>query len=374
MVDVCRSPSRRKPNSVASFRIRTRADGSSYTAVLWREDGKQTSLSFDDHKAALSFKALLEQSGPEKATEVYGAKRKEAVGHTLGSWCAEYIDGLTGIEDATRRRYRSYLTRDLEPIAATPLFAVDERLVATWVNTMSGSGKTIANKHGFLAGALKVAVRRGHMPSNPCDHTRLPDNIREEMCFLTAAEFGALRDAMTERWRPLTTFLVTTGCRFSEATALQPRDVDLTAGTIRITRAWKYTGQTAAKLGGPKSKKGRRTINVPPQAIEALGDLTALARDAFIFTTERGTPIRSQLYHNKAWRPALLKADLGGKTPRPHDLRHTCASWLIQAGVPLPVIQQHMGHEAITTTVQSYGHLDRSNFSQAAAAIGATLG
>lgn len=100
MVDVCRSPSRRKPNSVASFRIRTRADGSSYTAVLWREDGKQTSLSFDDHKAALSFKALLEQSGPEKATEVYGAKRKEAVGHTLGSWCAEYIDGLTGIEDA----------------------------------------------------------------------------------------------------------------------------------------------------------------------------------------------------------------------------------------------------------------------------------
>ncbi|WP_322544461.1 site-specific integrase [Rhodococcoides fascians] len=358
---------------MASFRIRTRRDGSSYTAVLWREDGKQTSLSFDDHKKAMGFKALLEQSGPEKAREVYDAMKPVPEGHTLHTWCSEYIDGLTGIEEATRNRYRSYLTRDLATISATPLFAVDERAIAGWVNSLDGSGKTIANKHGFLAGALKVAVRRGHMASNPCDHTRLPAHDREEMCFLTAAEFGALRDAMTERWRPLTTFLVTTGCRFSEATALQPRDVDLTAGTIRITRAWKYTGQTAAKLGGPKSKKGRRTINVPPQAIEALGDLTALARDAFIFTTERGTPIRSQLYHNKAWRPALLKADLGGKTPRPHDLRHTCASWLIQAGVPLPVIQQHMGHESITTTIGTYGHLDRTSNQAASAAIGAAL-
>ena len=359
---------------MASFRIRTRRDGSSYTAVLWREDGRQTSLSFDDHKRALGFKALLEQSGPEKAREVYDAIKPDTEGHTLATWCTEYINSLTGIEDATRNRYRSYLTRDLAPIAATPLFAVDERAVGDWVNSLDGSGKTIANKHGFLAGALKVAVRRGHIPSNPCDHTRLPAHDREEMCFLTAAEFTELRDAMTERWRPLTTFLVTTGMRFSEATALQPRDVDLTTATIRVTRAWKYTGQSLGKLGGPKSKKGRRTINIPQQAIDALGDLHSIGREDFVFTTERGTPIRSQLYHNKAWRPALLKADLGGKTPRPHDLRHTCASWMIAAGVPLPVIQQHLGHESITTTIGTYGHLDRTSNQAASAAIAAALG
>lgn len=58
------------------------------------------------------------------------------------------------------------------------------------------------------------------------------------------------------------------------------------------------------------------------------------------------------------------------KMPRPHDLRHTCASWMIQAGVPLPVIQQHLGHESITTTVDRYGHLDRSSGVAAASAIG----
>ena len=39
-----------------------------------------------------------------------------------------------------------------------------------------------------------------------------------------------------------------------------------------------------------------------------------------------------------------------------HDLRHTCASWMIQAGVPMPVIQQHLGHESIQTTIGVYGN------------------
>ncbi|MFD6195709.1 tyrosine-type recombinase/integrase [Mycobacteriaceae bacterium NPDC060252] len=59
--------------------------------------------------------------------------------------------------------------------------------------------------------------------------------------------------------------------------------------------------------------------------------------------------------------------------PRIHDLRHTCASWLIQAGVPLPVIQQHLGHESIQTTVDVYGHLDLRSARAAAEAMGKAL-
>jgi integrase len=49
-----------------------------------------------------------------------------------------------------------------------------------------------------------------------------------------------------------------------------------------------------------------------------------------------------------------MKAGLT-KSPRVHDLRHTCASWMIAAGVPLPIIQQHLGHESIQTTIGVYG-------------------
>jgi integrase len=46
---------------------------------------------------------------------------------------------------------------------------------------------------------------------------------------------------------------------------------------------------------------------------------------------------------------------------------------MIQAGVPLPVIQQHLGHESIQTTVDVYGHLDRRSVQAAADAIGEAL-
>jgi integrase len=47
---------------------------------------------------------------------------------------------------------------------------------------------------------------------------------------------------------------------------------------------------------------------------------------------------------------------------------------MIAAGVPLPVIQAHLGHESITVTIGVYGHLDRTSHAAAAAAIGRVLG
>lgn len=99
--------------------------------------------------------------------------------------------------------------------------------------------------------------------------------------------------------------------------------------------------------------------------------------------TSRWQPLTDFLVMSGAWVRTLAKtlpdgkgtvADaLGGKRPRPHDLRHTCASWMIAAGVPLPVISQHLGHESITTTVHVYGHLDRTSGERAAAAIATML-
>jgi Phage integrase family len=56
-----------------------------------------------------------------------------------------------------------------------------------------------------------------------------------------------------------------------------------------------------------------------------------------------------------------------------HDLRHTCGSWLIHAGVPLPVVQQHLGRENINTPIKAYCHLDRSSTKATADVIGKML-
>ena len=176
---------------------------------------------------------------------------------------------------------------------------------------------------------------------------------------------------MTERWQPFFMWLVCTGTRFSEATALTINDVNAKDAEARINKAWKYS-TTGRRLGLTKSRKGQRTINLPPQVLEVL-DLSR-DRTALLFPTQSGGPISAQLAHDRGWKPAKAKAqalDEGAltKDPRIHDLRHTCASWMINAGVSLPIVQAHLGHESIQTTMDRYGHLDRNAGKTAAAAI-----
>src|SRR3954451_16008248 len=113
------------------------------------------------------------------------------------------------------------------------------------------SGKTIANKHGFLSSALNAAVRAGRILTNPAAGQRLPVSERAAMVCLTHDEFAKLLGAVTEPWRPLVEFLVASGCRWGEATALRPSDVDREAGTVRITRAWKRTYDRGGYELGP---------------------------------------------------------------------------------------------------------------------------
>jgi integrase len=186
--------------------------------------------------------------------------------------------------------------------------------------------------------------------------------------------------------------------RWSEATALRPGDWDLDAGVVRVSRAWKDSKAKGRYLGAPKTRKSKRTIAIPPGLVDVVRPLVE-ARGEFVFTNRHGNPIIQQTFYKEVWDPARNLANgkpafattrggkwdssRGGHTwtakpagpgeqlhkqPRIHDLRHTHASWLINAGVPLPVIQQRLGHESITTTVDRYGHLSPDNLTMAAIA------
>jgi integrase len=289
------------------------------------------------------------------------------------------VDHLTGVNEATRARYRRYIANDIAPskIGPLPLTALTNADAAQWLNSLTGCAKTAANKHGFLAGALNAAVRARHISANPCDGNRLRRDEPAEMVFLTHEEFRLLHSCVGEHWQPLVEFLVASGARFGEATALKPGDIDMAEGIVRIQRAWRYISGEGYQLGPPKTKRSIRTINVAPNVLAKL-DLSG----EWVFTNSgkgwRGgpsDPVRAQNFHSNAWVPGLIRAKDKGltKRPRPHDLRHTNASWLIQAGVPLTVIQRHLGHESIQTTSDRYGHLDRKSSRVVADVVGKAL-
>ncbi|MET9327686.1 tyrosine-type recombinase/integrase [Tsukamurella sp. NPDC003166] len=383
---------------MASIRPRRRkSDGGTTYAVLYRHRGKQTGTSFDSLDEAEKFKALIDLVGVDAAVASLDIEAPPAP--LLVDFLESYVATRTGVEQGTTKKYRAYIANDFADLGDLMVSEVTETVVAAWLNSLDGAAKTIANKHGFLSAALEQAVRAGHLASNPCAHSTLPQGLRKPPFFFSAAQFTALEAAMPEQWRTHARFLAASGVRFSESTALTVGDVDLAEGTVRVEKAFKYTGSNRlAKLSTTKTRRGVRTINVPASVLELLD----LDRDPFerLFQTQAGTRITSQAFHNRAWKPALDRLDaahrkaegewvaldanaqkasprprhpLGGKRPHPHDLRHTCASWMIAAGVPLPAIQAHLGHESIKTTVDLYGSLDRNAGRRAAAAISAVF-
>jgi integrase len=135
-------------------------------------------------------------------------------------------------------------------------------------------------------------VRAGVIASNPCQGRRLPHTRVEETVFLTPPEFTLLRDHIErQRWKKLATWLVSTGMRFSEATALTAADIDADAKTCRINKAWKYSGDYRPEIGRPKTKKSIRTISLPPAALE-VADLNA---SGFLFTDGAGNPVAHRM-------------------------------------------------------------------------------
>jgi integrase len=363
---------------MASIRVRQRRDGSTYTSVLYVLNGTQTSTSFNDHAEALRFQALANRTSPAKALEVWATQTPGADRFTVASWCTHHVDHLTGVNEATRTRYRRYIANDIaqSKIGPLPLTALTNADVAQWLNSLTGSAKTAANKHGFLAGTLNAAVRARHISANPCDGNRLRRDEPAEMVFLTHDEFAILLSSVSEPWQPLVEFLVASGARWGEATALRPGDVNLAEGTVDIRRAWRYVSSEGYQLGPPKTKRSIRTIDVAPSTLAEL-DLTG----EWVFTNSgrgrRGDtgPVRAHNFNPNVWNPAVVRAREAGltKKPRVHDLRHTNASWLIQAGVPLTVIQRHLGHESIQTTSDRYGHLDRKTSRVVADVVGKAL-
>ncbi len=371
---------------MASLRSGTRKDGSTYVQVLYRLNGKQSSTSFEDLASAAQFQKLVDKFGPAKALETLGADPNFAT-ITVYEWIEHHIEHLTGLRKSTLYDYRSYLKNDIAAsLGDLPLTSLSRDDIARWMQSMEDSGsssKTISNKHGFLSSALNAAVRAGRIPANPAAGQRLPTGERKEMVCLTREDFARLLDNITEYWRPLVEFLVASGCRWGEATALRPSDVNRADNTVRITRAWKRTyGPGGYEIGPPKTKKSVRTINVPGSVLDKLD----YSRE-WLFVNKAGRPVKGNGFYDRVWRPAVERtwpsADEEGRAigdtpvpmlrPRIHDLRHTCASWMGMRGVPMPVVRDHLGHESINTTISLYTHLDRRSMEVAADAIDQAL-
>lgn len=168
--------------------------------------------------------------------------------------------------------------------------------------------------------------------------------------YLTRAEATKLLSELPEHQRNTTEFALLTGLRQRNILQLSWSQIDL-----QRKIAWIH----------PDQSKTRKAIAVPlnQRAIEVIQNQQG-KHDIYIFTY-KDNPITQ--VNTKAWKKALHRA--GIQDFRWHDLRHTWATWHIQSGTPLHVLQE-LGGWSSYSMVQRYAHLSAEHLAKYAGNVG----
>lgn len=379
---------------MASIKAVKHRDGTVVYRVRYRAGGRNPVMeTFYDAGAAQRYANLVDRIGGTAAREMRSLDDLAAADTpTVAAACEHHLEALAAsATPGTISRYRQILRDRIEPhLGLIPVDMLTRHTVTTWIADMRRtpitrganagrppSTKTIRNAQALLSAALQRLVNEEVIPRNVAKGIPLPkDQAVREMRFLTPDEYARLHAQIPTDYKMFINVLYGLGLRFGETTALTVADVDLNVAqpVVRVNKAWKMGENGVPYIGSPKTRRARRTVTIPAPLIPELrAALAGKAADELVFTARQGGPITSGPFHAHVWQPAC---DAAGLSPRPrvHDLRHSHASALIAAGVPLPVVQRRMGHESIQTTVDVYGHLAPDAYAGAAEAMSVAMG
>lgn len=264
---------------------------------------------------------------------------------------------------------RAYVIPALGRIRLARLAPSDVEGMTAGIIASGLSPTTAAHARVILRRALADAQRDGLVARNVAGLARPPRLERRELEYLDAAQLRKLLDGTAaDDLGPLLAVAATTGLRQGELLGLRWQDVDTKARTLTVRRAMARAWDGGFRLAEPKTARSRRTIDLPTRAVvalgvergrqdvrrEALGEGDWQDRDGLVFTDAAGRPlVGSNVTHRFRGRLVALKLP---KVPF-HALRHSAASALLAAGVPLKVVSETLGHSTITITADLYAHV-----------------
>lgn len=309
-------------------------------------------------------------------------------GEWLEKWIKVYVANSTKKGVRTRETYTSVVRRHLIPAFGNiPLQNLTASHIQYYYNTSKLSSSTLEQHHAILHQALKVASRNERLMNvNPAElvvekpvaeknldmEVWTQDEVRR---FLKAAREAGLQ---SEAFYTLT---IESGMRRGEICGLKWEDVDLAGGKVSVKRTLLKAGSNQ-ETGPPKCGRGR-SIAISPQMVALLkrhkAEQNALklrqgeayADKGFVFTKDSGDPIQMNNFGQRSFADLIKEA--GVKKIRFHDLRHTCATLLLEADTHPKVVQERLGHANISLTLDTYSHVSPTMQKGAAQFLGNAL-
>lgn len=317
------------------------------------------------HKAAAIRAASAAEDDERRRARDAGTGRR-----LWGDWVDEWM-GVRTVEASTLGNDRSRIETHLRPRwGDVPLEDISRHDVKDWVAGLLREGrvdrrnekhreKPMVNPGLSHASVVRCVALLSSSLRGAMDAELIDRNVAEKIAvgggkdqverYLTREEFDAAAFHLEGDELLLARFLVFTGLRLGEAVAVRRQDVDVKRRIVRVRSAWDFKHEVEKPY--PKGKRAR-TVPVPDHVLADL-DLSGIG----LLLTYQGKRWRDDSFRHM-WYRAVDLAQI--EHCRVHDLRHTYASWLIQADVSLAEVGRLLGHVSPLTTAR-YAHLAEMN-------------
>ena len=302
---------------------------------------------------------------------------------SLAAYLQHWLDNVVKLNKAARTHeeydlaVRLYIVPFIGHRKVSKLDADD---MESWQAAMVRKGHTPNQRlRGIriLRNAMNRAVKNRIIEINPVQVLDIPKVERREVIPLELDQCRQLFDECEKhRIGDIVPLAVMTGLRLGELLALEWSDVNLSE-CVLVVRKTLEERSDGKSLKPPKSKAGRRAVNLDPIAMEALRNRYKKAMDegcdpesiSIVFPNTEGRHLSRSLLGQNTWYPIRKAAGIP-ETVRFHDLRHSHASLMIAAGVHLKVIQERLGHSTFQLTADTYSHLLQGAQADAAERVG----
>lgn len=263
------------------------------------------------------------------------------------SWCDAVVRYLRETNNKARKDDIS-IFRALDPhLNSLYLHEINDSVVQKIISARIEKGdanKTINNKMKKLKAVLNMALKDWKVDLDPPRIKALP-TPKNRVRWITHTEAKRLIQELPDHLKSMVTFSLETGLRLTNVTHLRWDQVDLIKGVIYFE--------------GADVLKTEKDFTVPlsPRSKELIA--SQIGKNPTWVFTYAGKQNKSP--NGDSWKSALKRS--GIENFRWHDLRHTWATWHIQNGTPLHVLQELGGWSSIQM-VQKYAHFSVDHLSE----------
>lgn len=365
--------------------------------IGYDKDGKQKQLS-KYFKTKEEAKDWLNEVRHQQRHGTYIEPNKITVGEWVTQWLDEYIKNH--VRPKTWSGYKNTAQLHIIPeIGNIPLLQLQTSHLQRLYNAKFKNGRadgkgglssrTVHMIHQVINGALKQAAKEKLIPSNVSEAVRLPQLRYKEKQPLTPEGVQKFLETAKES-RLYAAFLLDlgTGLRRGELLALRWGDIDIKKGILQVKQSLcrikveNGPTKTALAFQEPKTEKSKRTVSIPDEALKELKAHKARQNEDklfhgpgyqdnnLVFTTPDGRPLDPD---NFAKRYGKILENAGLQHIAFHNVRHTYATMLLEAGEHPKVVQELLGHTKISTTLDIYSHVRPEIKEMAAAKINGFL-